>query len=117
MVRKIDGFTKKGIHLREKFSISMVIKLAITFVLSLILFYATNNEFLEAFFGFVMIISGAIILLFLIIYLIFYFIERIDSGAPIKKIVKKKVVKKRVVKKKVVKKRVKKKVVKRKAKK
>lgn len=107
MVKKIDGFTAQGIALREKFSLSMILKLSITFVLSLIMFYATNNEILEALFGLSMIISGAIIVLFLLIFLIFYFIEKMDSGAPLKKMpIKKKIIRKKAVKKKIVKKKI-----------
>lgn len=113
MVRKIDGFTRAGIHLREKFSVVMMIKMAIVFVLSLILYYASNNEVISAFFGLIMILSGSLILLFILIYLIFFFVERIDGGknAPVvkKKTVRKKaVVKKKIVKKKAVRKKAKK---------
>jgi len=121
MVKKIDGFTERGIMLREKFSVTMMIKLGISFVLSLILYYATGNEVLSALFGFLMIITGTLILLFLLIYLIFFFVKRMDNNTNIsnsKIVAKKKVAKKTIKKKpvkKVTKKRATKKVVKKKA--
>jgi len=47
----------------------------IVFILSLILFLVTT-DFLESLFGFTMIISGALVLLFIILEIIFYFMKR-----------------------------------------
>lgn len=47
----------------------------VTFIISLILFLVTRN-FLESLFGFIMIISGALILLFLILEIIYYIMKK-----------------------------------------
>ncbi len=47
----------------------------ITFFISLILFLVTS-DFLESLFGFIMILSGALILLFIILELIYYFLNK-----------------------------------------
>ncbi len=47
----------------------------IVFVLSLILFLITS-DFLESLFGFIMIISGALVILFAVLEIIYYFMKR-----------------------------------------
>jgi len=47
----------------------------IVFIISLILFLGTSS-FLESLFGFIMIISGALVLLFIILEIIYYFMKR-----------------------------------------
>jgi uncharacterized membrane protein len=121
---RLRRWNQRAIDMREKLSTRMIVRSLIVFIVSLILFYSTQNEFLEALFGFVMIISGAIVVLFIIVFLIFFFLERMNktkggkvrkSGSQAKKVVKKKVAKKKVAVKKVVKKKaVKKKAVKKK---
>jgi len=49
----------------------------IVFILSLILFLvAVNESFIESLFGFILIISGAFVILFLILEIIFYFMKK-----------------------------------------
>lgn len=48
----------------------------VVFIISLVLYLVTSQEVLESVFGFVMIISGALVILFLIIELIFYFLKK-----------------------------------------
>ncbi len=48
----------------------------VTFILSLFLYIATTNDFLESLFGFIMVISGALVLLFLVLELIYYFLKK-----------------------------------------
>ena len=105
-------WTEKAIELRERFSKKNIIQFIIVFAISLILFEITTNYYLEAIFGFIMIISGAIIVLFIIVYLIFLFLDRMNknkektmpkkvrpSKKPAKKTTKK-VVKKKTISKK-----------------
>lgn len=114
-------FSKKAIDLRERFSSGIILRSVIIFVLSMLIYLFTNTYPITALAGFVGIISGTIIMLFTIIFLIFYFLERMKyskSNLNIKrKVAKKKVsVKKKVITKKTVKKKApaKKKVVKKK---
>ena len=48
---------------------------AIVFVISLVLYLVTTG-FLASIFGFIMIISGALVLLFIILEIIYYFMKR-----------------------------------------
>ena len=117
MKEGLQRFTKKGIELRERFSKGMIIRSLVVFLLSLVLFNTTSNYYIELLSGLGLIIAGAIVGLFILVFLIFYFLERkmepVPEAKPKKKITKKKV----TTKKKVVKKATKKKVAKKTSKK
>ncbi|NCN86269.1 hypothetical protein GW932_00380 [archaeon] len=85
-----EKFTIKAIELRERFSSRLFIYSIITFAISLLIYFITNEEVLMAFFGFIAIISGAIAVLFLIIFLIFFFLEKMSLVPKRKKAKKRK---------------------------
>lgn len=98
------NFSKKAIDLRERLSSRIILRTAIVFILSMLLYLFTDTYPITALAGFVAIISGAIMILFVIIFLIFFFLERMkySKGESVKKrIVAKKTVRERTVKKKV----------------
>jgi predicted ferric reductase len=108
MGERLKRWNERAISLREKFSARMVVRMLVMFLVSLILYYATDNYFLEAFFGFLMIVFGSVVLLFVIVYLIFIFLGRMlkySDKKTIRKASKKKLVEKKVVRKKTVKKK------------
>jgi len=109
MKERLQRFTEKGILLRERFSKGIIIKSLIAFILSLVIFYTASNDILYALSGLGLIVSGSIIGLFVLIFLIFFFLERsLKNQAPQKKVAKKttkKTVKKKSTKKTVSKKK------------
>lgn len=108
-------WTERAIQLREQFSKNTIMRFLIIFVLSTVLFFSTQNEYLEAVFGLIMIISGSILILFVVILLILLILEKIrlrkeqssqkketPKKTSTKKAVKKKTTAKKTTKKKTV---------------
>jgi hypothetical protein len=100
-------WTERAIDIRERFSKKVLIYSAIVFLLSIIIYNATNLYVWDGLAGLAMIISGSIFALFIITLFILWVLERMEQNKikkmPAKKIVtkttKKKVVKKKVAKK------------------
>lgn len=110
-------WTERAIQVREQFSKKILIRFLIIFALSTALFFSTQNEYLEAVFGLIMIISGAILILFVMVLLILIILKGIKnqkekklqsiktSSKPVKKATTKKTTKKVAKKKTISKKR------------
>lgn len=82
-------WSERAIQVREQLSKRAILRFLVLFILATVLFFSTQNEYLEAIFGFAMIISGSIILLFIIILLIFTILDGIKHRKEKKKASKK----------------------------
>lgn len=107
-------FSMRAIRLREKFSIRTFIYSVLLTVIFFVIYMISTLDSLMALSGFLSIIFGSIAILFLLIYLIFFILERMkiiprreikqkEKEVPQKKVAKKttkKISKKKVSKKK-----------------
>lgn len=105
-------WTNRAIKIKEKLSKKVMMYSLIVFVLSILIFNVANSETILIISGFALIISGAIIALFIVVYFILKLIESINKNKEkklIKKTIestkKKKPVKKKIIKKPISKKR------------
>lgn len=71
-------WSKKTFSLKEKISKRTMLYSLIVFAISIIIFNATINDMWLALSGFFMIISGAVIVLFILIYLILKVMEGLN---------------------------------------
>ncbi|MDA3837274.1 MAG: hypothetical protein PF542_06660 [Nanoarchaeota archaeon] len=89
-------WTEKTIELKEKFSRKAIITSIIGLLLSLVLYNATNNVVWDAISGLGIIVFGARLAIFIIVYFILFLVERMSKNKkPIKKKVSKKITKKK----------------------
>ena len=103
-------WTQKAIELRERFSKRVLLYSVIIFLISLVIYNATNNDMWTALGGLGMILFGSIFALFVISLFILWVLQRMEKNKPLSKVkpIKKVVKKSTPARKKVAKKQVKK---------